>query len=141
MAMGAAYADQPRDNTGCGWGAMAWEGKDGLVFQVLAATTNGTFGNQTFGITTGTADCEKAPSFASNEELNRFVAENMDNLASDVAVGQGEYIESLAELMDIPDAQKIGFYYTLQANFSEIFSGDVSHVDVLESLAVVYPVS
>lgn len=141
MAMGAAYADQPRDNTGCGWGSMIWTGKDGLFFQVLAATTNGSFGNQTFGITTGSADCEKASSFASNEELNRFVAKNMDNLASDIAVGQGEYLESLAVLMNIPSEERTGFYYTLQANFSKIFSGDVDHVDVLENIAKVYPVS
>ena len=28
--------------------------------------------------------------FASNEQLNKFVADNMDNLAKDIAMGHGE---------------------------------------------------
>jgi hypothetical protein len=37
---------------GCGVGAMIWKGQPGIAPHVLAATTNGTFGNQTFGMTT-----------------------------------------------------------------------------------------
>jgi hypothetical protein len=35
-----------------GWrlGSIIFKGQDALLFQVLAVTTNGTFGNQTFGI-------------------------------------------------------------------------------------------
>lgn len=141
ITLGAAYAEPPKDNCGCGWGSMAFEGKDGIIFQVLAATTNGTFGNQTFGITSGTAGCEKPASWTSNEELNHFVAENMDNIARDVAAGQGEYLDSLAELMAVPAKEKTEFTLTLQDNFSEIFSDAVTHVDVLENIVKVYPVS
>ena len=51
----ALFADQK--NYGCGLGSMAFEGNDGLISQVSAATTNGTSGNQTFGITSGTSNC------------------------------------------------------------------------------------
>ena len=136
MATGLAYADSPKDNCGCGWGTMLFEGKSGLVFQVLAATTNGTFGNQTFGITSGTAECEKAPSFASNEPLNRFVADNMDNLARDIAMGQGEYLDTLAALMEVPVEDRDEFSVTLQTHFSEIFPAEsITHVDVIENIA------
>jgi hypothetical protein len=37
------------DSTGCGLGSMAWRGQSGIGPQVLAATTNGSFGTQTFG--------------------------------------------------------------------------------------------
>lgn len=136
MTFGLAYADQLKDNVGCGWGSMAFEGKTGLIYQVMAATTNGTFGNQTFGITSGTANCEEAPSFSSNEPLNHFVAENMDNLARDIATGEGEYVSTLAALMGVPAKERAGFYQTLQSHFDEIFpSENVTHVDVLESIA------
>ena len=47
------------DSTGCGLGSMAWRGQSGVVPQILAVTTNGTFGNQTFGISSGTSGCDQ----------------------------------------------------------------------------------
>ena len=41
---------------GCGLGSMIFEPDSGFT-QVFAATTNGTSGNQTFGITSGTSNC------------------------------------------------------------------------------------
>jgi len=46
-------------NTGCGLGSVIFKGQDALLFQILAVTTNGTSGNQTFGITTGTLNCDR----------------------------------------------------------------------------------
>lgn len=136
MTVGLAYAGPPKDNCGCGWGTMLFEGKSGLVHQVLAATTNGSFGNQTFGISSGSAMCEKPASFASNEPLNRFVADNMDNLARDIAMGQGEYLDTLAALMEVPMEERNEFSVTLQANFPDIFPADsITHVDVIENIA------
>ena len=103
--------------------------------QVCAATTNGSFGNQTFGITSGTLECEKPATFASNEKLNTFVAENMDNLARDIARGDGEYLSTLAVLLDIPVQERPVLYTRLQANFSTIYtSSGVTHLDVLRNL-------
>ncbi len=130
---GMAYAGQ--NNTGCGLGTMVWEGKDGLLSQVCAATTNGTFGNQTFGITSGTLNCTPAPSFVSMERLNNFVGDNMDNLAMDISKGNGEYLSTLAVLLDIPVEERTELYSLLQSNFSSIYtSEEVTHVDVLNNL-------
>lgn len=136
VLVAAAYAEPPKDNCGCGWGSMAFKGKEGLIYQVLAATTNGSFGNQTFGITSGTAECEKPKSFSSNEDLNKFVADNLDNLAKDIARGEGESLETLAELMGVPEGQRPVFYATLQTHFTQIFpSENITHVDVIENIA------
>ena len=70
-----------KDNTGCGLGYIIFKGKDGLVSQTFAATTNGTFGNQTFGISSGTSECDRPSNFTANEKLNKFASDNMDNLA------------------------------------------------------------
>ena len=136
MALGLAYADPPKDNCGCGWGTMIFEGKSGLAHQVLAATTNGSSGSQTFGITSGTAECAQATSMTSNEPLNRFVAENMDNLAADLATGEGEYLDTLAALMEVPIKEREEFSGILQAHYPEIFPSEmITHVDVIENIA------
>jgi hypothetical protein len=134
---GVAWAVDPK-NTGCGLGSIAWEGQNGLMSQTLAATTNGTFGTQTFGITSGTSNCEQYKSFAYNEKVDTFVADNMDNLARDIACGQGEYVNTLAVLMDVPDAKKALFCSHLQAHFSDIYTSDkVTHCEVVQNILVV----
>lgn len=133
--MGSSAALAGRTNTGCGIGTMIFDGKDGLVSQVLAATTNGILGNQTFGISSGTLECESAPSFASNGQLDRFVGDNMDALAMDISRGDGDYIFTLAVLLDVPADQRPEFYALLQSNFSTIYpDAGVTHIDVLNNL-------
>jgi hypothetical protein len=134
---GVSWAVDPK-NTGCGLGSILFEGQNGLVSQTFAATTNGTFGNQTFGITSGTSNCEQYKTFTSNEKLNTFVADNMDNLARDIARGQGEYLNTLAFLMDVPDAQAGVFRSHMQAHFPDIYTSDkVTHSDVVKNILVV----
>ncbi len=137
----AFAAGQARRNTGCGLGTMLFKDSadDKWLLQALQATTNGTFGNQTFGITTGTSECERATKIASNERLNQFVADNMDNLAKDIAMGQGEALDTLAELMGVSAEERPGFYSKLQANFSNIFtSPDVQAAQVLDNIVTIY---
>jgi hypothetical protein len=136
MATGIAFAGAPRENCGCGLGTLLFEGKDGLVQQILAATTNGSFGSQTFGISSGTLGCNQPTEWASNEQLNNFVADNMDNLAKDAAMGQGEYVDTLAVLMGVSSSRRAEFSQMLQNNFSSIFNeASVSHADVIEKIA------
>ena len=131
---GVVWAVDPK-NTGCGLGSIAWEGQNGLVSQTFAVTTNGTFGNQTFGITSGTSNCEQPKAYTHNEKLNTFVADNMDNLAQDIARGNGEYVNTLAVLMDVPETQRISFRSQLQSHFSQIYPSDkVTHSEVVQNI-------
>ena len=131
--VGVGFADQ--QNTGCGLGSLIFEGHDGLISQTCAATFNGTFGNQTFGITTGTSNCEQFETMWANKKLNIFVAENMDNLAKDIAQGNGEYLHTLAVLVEVPEGERADFYAKLQTNFSNIYTSDqLSHLDVLKNI-------
>jgi hypothetical protein len=136
MVSGIAFAGSPKENCGCGFGTIFFEGKDGLFHQIIAATTNASFGNQTFGISSGTLGCNKPSKLVSNEQLNNFVASNMDNLAKDTAMGHGEYLDTLAELMNVNGSKRVEFSQMLQANFSNIFTdGSVSHVEVIENIS------
>ncbi|MCH9814045.1 MAG: DUF3015 domain-containing protein [Epsilonproteobacteria bacterium] len=123
-------------NTGCGLGSMIIENQNTVAKQVLAATTNATSGNQTFGITTGTLNCNKPVVLVSNEKAEKFVADNMDALAIDIATGEGENLETLSTLLNIED--KATFNQKLKANFSKIYSSaEVTSADVLDRIAVI----
>jgi hypothetical protein len=132
----ALFADQK--NYGCGLGSMAFEGNDGLISQVSAATTNGTSGNQTFGITSGTSNCTQYSEWTSNEKVNVFVTDNMDSLAKDIAKGKGEHLDTLASLMNVSQKDKAAFNARLQKNFSRIYtSNDVTAPEVIRNIEAV----
>lgn len=138
---GVAAAQSSYDtNTGCGLGNMLFQeiGQDKTLFQILAVTTNGILGNQTFGITSGTLECQMPARFVENEKLNTFVAANMDSLAMDMAAGNGESLVTLAELMEVPAESRAGFYASLQQNFKKIYtSADIESAGVIDNIAKV----
>jgi hypothetical protein len=122
-------------NTGCGLGSMIFEGQNGLVQQVVAVTTNNTFWNQTFGISFGTSNCERYKTFTMNEQVNTFVAHNMDGVAKDIAKGEGEYLDTMTGLMQMDPVQRPQFYTLLQKNFSRIYTSPaVTPAEVLANI-------
>jgi hypothetical protein len=133
-ALGLTASVYANENTGCGLGSLVIKNQNTVVLQVLAATTNGTSGNQTFGITSGTSNCDKPSNFVSNDKLNKFVAENMDELALDISAGHGETLETVAKLMNVENSE--AFSAKLQANFSNIYSSEnVTSATVIDSIA------
>ena len=106
----------------CGWGAKLFDGQRGIAPQVLAVTTNGTSGNQTFAITSGTSGCTQDGVVKSSWKTAAYIDGNMNKLAKDMSRGQGESIDSLAALMEVPAAKKDLFVKTLKDNFSSVFS-------------------
>ena len=133
-AIGLTTAVYANENTGCGLGSLIIKNQSTTALQVLAATTNGTSGNQTFGITSGTSNCAKPNNFVSNDKLNRFVSENMDELAMDISSGKGETLSTVAKLMNVENTSD--FSAKLQANFSTIYSSEnVTSATVIDSIA------
>lgn len=123
-----------RSNCGCGLGYVLFKDakNPGILIQVFAATTNGTFGNQTFGISSGTLGCGQPSNFAKVDQMNKFVADNMDNLAVDIAAGKGETLDALAEIAEVAPAKRPQLYSALQNNFDRIyFQNDVNSLTVV----------
>ncbi len=119
--------------TGCGLGSMIIKDDSSAILLALQATTNGTSGNQTFGITSGTSGCKKTK-FVMNERAEEFVASNMDQLAKEIAVGHGESVDTLAELLAVEDKEV--FASALQANYNSIYtSQNVEMADVLDNIS------
>jgi hypothetical protein len=111
----ATLAEAKYGAAGCGLGSIVFGNKPGII-QIFAATTNGTFGSQTFGITTGTSNCETAPGVAG---IKNFVEGNREALAKDISRGQGETVKNLASLAGCNDAGQVGA--ELQKRYSNIF--------------------
>jgi len=124
LAATPAFAASGKVNTGCGLGTLAWAGKadNSIISQASQATTNGSFGSQTFGISSGTSECGTPSKLVQNERLDHFVRANMDNLAKDIAQGHGESLDTFAELLQVPVDQRPAFNARLQQNFDKIFT-------------------
>lgn len=129
-----SFAGKLRDNVGCGVGTILFEStghaNGGWLLQMTASWTNGTLSN-TLSITTGTVGCRgRINDAVQYEKAYEFVTANMDNLAKDAAVGTGETLTSLANLLEVTDVAT--FSENIQNNFSEIFhSANVESDEVL----------
>src|SRR5882672_345138 len=117
-----AFAFAQQNNIGtCGWGAKLFDGQSGIAPQVLAVTTNGTSGNQTFAITTGTSGCTQDGVVKSTWKTAMFIDGNKDRLARDMSIGNGETLDSLAHLIGVREEDRATFNRVVQANVSLIF--------------------
>jgi len=111
---------------GCGLGSIVFGAKPGIM-QVLAATTNGFLGTQTFGISSGTSNCGGGSSGA--VAAKAFIETNREAFAKDVSRGSGETIANLATLSGCADEKAVA--QTLQRNFKTIFpSAKTSNTEV-----------
>ena len=109
---------------GCGLGSKLFAGQSGIAPQVLAITTNGSFGSQTFGVSTGTSGCTQDGVVKSNWQTAMFIDENATKLAKDVAVGEGETLDSLAGLLGMQQDDRAVFFAHSKANFDRIFPNE-----------------
>jgi len=133
-----SFANAEQNNVGCGLGSMIFEGKTGKMSEIMAATTNGTSGNQTFGISSGTLGCKENGVITYSAALSTFMSANIDKVSHDMAVGKGESLETMANLMGIAEQDKATFYKATRENFDSIFvSENITVKQVLSNLGQV----
>jgi hypothetical protein len=134
-AMPFAPAAMADSDVGCGIGSILWESKTGKVAHVLAATTNGSTGNQTFGITFGTLGCDGTDAVTSRKKLAIYTDENLDQLMVDASRGTGESLDVFMELYGVEAEQRDALAAKIQDNFASIFPNeDVTAEDVLSAV-------
>lgn len=132
LSLGSAWASD--DGSGCGLGSMAWKGQSGVIPNVLAISTNGTF-YATFAMTSGTSNCKADGVVLQSKEQEVFVAANLGALDQEMAQGQGEHVVALAALMGCPTAMQGEFAQMSQESYRTVFSQvDVTPTAVLSSL-------
>ncbi len=129
-----AFAAGGHGPAGCGLGShVIFKQADEWHEHVLAATTNGTSGNQTFGMTSGTLGCESANGPLASG-VNLFIDDNLEQLASESASGHGETLAALSELIGIQSEDQSHFTLAMKANFDQIFAADSNSATVYDSI-------
>lgn len=113
----AGYGD-----AGCGLGSLVFGDSPGAI-QILAATTNAT-GIQSFGISSGTSNCDAEGFDISQREQETFVANNFSSLSKEMASGKGEHLAALAELIGCSPEKAPTFASIAQQNYEVIFASD-----------------
>lgn len=121
LGAGQAVADP---DVGCGLGTQVWEGSSGSIVKAFAATTNGTSGNQTFGVSSGTSGCNQGGTVTAEVRLHEFVGANLDQIARDAAHGGGESLHAFSELLGVADQDRTAFYALTQSHFSVLFADE-----------------
>lgn len=117
---------------GCGLGSMVVENNDKWS-QVAAAFLNGT-GFQTFGISFGTSNCTEDGVASASREKDAFVEANIADLRRDVAIGEGEYLSSLASFYGCEGAKADAFGAALHRNQDRLDAPGVNAVEVIDSV-------
>ncbi len=131
-----AVAAAGYNQAGCGLGAQAFK-DNAKGSQILAATTNGLFGIQTFAISTGTSECVSSGAVKSERETDVFVAVNFESLKSEMARGSGEHLVALSNLMGCESGTN--FARTLQANYANVFSKAATPEALMDALNATVP--
>jgi hypothetical protein len=107
---------------GCGLGSLVF--KENNMTQILAATTNGTFANQTFGITSGTSNCVSGGVVKAEREQAAFAEVNFQDLKRNMATGGGEFLTSFATLLGCDDAAKPVLAKMTQTKYESILPSE-----------------
>ncbi|VAW87498.1 FIG00953225: hypothetical protein [hydrothermal vent metagenome] len=132
---GSAMAAAP-GGPGCGWGNMLFDGESGMGSHFLASTTNGTSGNKTFGMTSGTNGCSVGDTLTYGG--SSMISSIMDEFSEDVARGHGEALDAVAVMMGVEKADRDIFAAVVHKNFNAIFPNDqVTAQQVTNSLLTV----
>ena len=136
----AQAAGNPDNGPGCGLGKLAWmdyASQKQIAPQVMMATTNGTFGSQTFGISSGTSGCTNDGVVMKNKHVS-LAAASFESLGQEMAQGQGEHLTSLATLLGVAEKDQPAFFALVQEQFTTLLeSGKTTPLAMLQALQAV----
>lgn len=122
-ASSSAFAVAP-GGPGCGWGNMLFEGNSGLPMHILATIVNGTSGNATFGMTTGTNGCSTDGSLTYGGKSLLGMTGVLEEVAHDMAQGHGEALTALSVSLGVAAEDRAHFNQVMHQNFAVIFTSD-----------------
>jgi hypothetical protein len=111
---------------GCGLGSTLFSDGSNVVHQSLGAITNSLFFNNTFGMTSGTSNCELD---AAGGQANAvFIKANKVALSNDIARGQGATLASLSRMYGCTNHNAVGS--ALQKEYKSIFSNNAEATQI-----------
>lgn len=117
-------------SSGCGLGWQVFK-KNSLVSSFSRALVNFTFLN-TVGMTLGTSGCTQHSIVKNEMKAIHYTEANLPELMTDVARGNGEYINALTEIM-VPSNTEC-FSTQLRANYENVFFNQAGSSDVYTNI-------
>lgn len=117
----------------CGWGNMLFEGQSGLGSHIMASITNGTSGNDTFGMTFGTNGCSTTGTLTYGGKS--MISSIMGEFSEDVAAGKGDAMDTVAVIYGVEKQDRNTFANVMHENFAVIFpSEDVTADEMMAAI-------
>lgn len=108
---------------GCGLGSQ-WFDENTTGSQLLASTTNGTSGNQSFGITSGTSGCTADGAVKKAKAQEAYAEANFEHLSTEMAAGGGEYLANLGTLMGCKQEAMPAMFELAQQRYERILPSE-----------------
>lgn len=129
-----AFAEAP-GGPSCGWGNMLFKGQSGLPQHMFALTTNGTSGNATFGMTSGTNGCSVNGKLTYGGQSLISMSAVFEEFTADAARGDGEALNAVALSLGIEKQDRSAFAEFVHSNFATLYpTADVTPLDVHSKL-------
>lgn len=122
------FSGQGYGVAGCGLGSIVFGPKPGMI-QIVAATVNDTAGSQTFGITTGTSNCD-IPEMGQQAAV--FIEVNKEVVRKEASRGQGETVRTIANMLNCHGEQQLGT--EMKNNYEQYFGNDVDTYETVRRL-------
>ena len=138
LLCGFAWQAFATGDAGCGLGSLIIS-KNSKGLQLLAGTTNASFGSQTFGITSGTSNCSSSGIVMNDKQIEYFVEVNQEDLKREMAQGRGQKLSTLAALHGCSsDAAVEAFGAKAQRSYEQIVpSASTSAVDLVQNMKAI----
>ncbi len=111
-------------------------GQSGLPSHVVASVTNGSSGNASFGMTSGTNGCSADGTLTYGGKSMINLGQIMDEFSEDVALGDGEALTAVAVSLGIVEEDRPLFKSALHANFDQLFPSAEVDAEALMSAIV-----
>lgn len=139
MAPSLVLAKGSHPMAGCGLGYVLLSNKENSkVLQIVGATTNGTSGNQTFGITSGTSGCTEDGAVKIVKAAEVYAEVNLDSLRREMASGEGEYVRTFASLLGASDKNISQLVTVFHSQYASLFpTTGTSTSELLSSLETI----
>ena len=138
LSVGSLAQAEAPGGPGCGWGNMLFAGQAGIVPHFLAATTNGSSGNGSFGMTLETNGCSTQGVLSYGGDAMVWFDQVIEEYSTDVARGEGDALEAVAVMIGVAPEHRDHFGSVMHENFAALFPNvDVTPDEVLNVMASV----
>ena len=121
VSTGAQASGTTQSAAGCGLGSMIFDQSTGLLYSMLALTTNViTIPFQTISMTFGIGNCPAGASVRGR--IASFIEFNKPELAIEVAQGKGDHLDALVEMFGVKESNRSAAIMALKSKQIAIFS-------------------